>query len=61
MQIRRIQVNKGQRTNLCQIKRIQNIVINICQNKITQNQKNANLLQNTLSHVKKERHYLKRD
>ena len=55
MQIRRIQVNKGQRTNLCQIKRIQNIVINIFQNKITQKQKNANLLQNTLSHVKKRK------
>ena len=61
MQIGRIQVKKGQRTNLSQTKKIQNIVKNIFQNKIKQIKKNANLLQNTLAHVKKERDYLKKD
>ena len=36
MQIGRIQVKKGQRTNLSQTKKIQNIVKNIFQNKIKQ-------------------------
>ena len=61
MKIGRIQVNKGQRTNISQIKKVQNIVKNIFQNKIKQIKKNANLLQNILAHVKKERNYLKRD
>ena len=61
MQIRRIQVKKGQRTNLFQTKKIQNIVKNVFQNKIKQIKKNANILQNTLAHVKKERDYLKKD
>ena len=61
MQIRRIQVKKGQKTNLSQTKKIQNIVKTIFQNKIKQIKKNANLLQNTLPHVKKERDYLKKD
>ena len=61
MQIGRIRVKKGQRTNLSQTKKIQNIVKNIFQNKIKQIKKNANLLQNTLAHVKKERDYLKKD
>ena len=61
MKIGRIQVNKGQRTNISQIKKVQNIVKNIFQNKIKQIKKNANLLQNILAHVKKERDYLKRD
>ena len=61
MQIRRIRVKKGQRTNLSQTKKIQNTVKNIFQNKIKQIKKNANLLQNTLAHVKKERDYLKKD
>ena len=39
--------------------KIQNIVKTIFQNKIKQIKKNANLLQNTLAHVKKERDYLK--
>ena len=54
MQIKRIRVKKRQRTNLSQTKQIQNIVKNILQNKIKQIKKNANLLQNTLAHVKKE-------
>ena len=55
MQIGRIQVKKGQRKNLSQTKKIQNIVKNIFQNKIKQIKKNANLLQNTLAHVKKRK------
>ena len=54
MQIGRIQVKKGQRTNLSQTKKIQNIVKNIFQNNIEQIKKNANILQNTLAHAKKE-------
>ena len=46
--------------DLSQTKKLQNIVRNIFQNKIKQIKKNANLLQNTLEHVKKERDYLKR-
>ena len=61
MQLGRIRVKKGQRTNLSQTKKIQNIVKNIFQNKIKQIKKNANILQNTLAHVKKERDYLKKD
>ena len=61
MRIKRIWVKKGQRTNLFQIKKVQNIVKNIFQNKINQIKKNANLLQNTLANVKKERDYLKKD
>ena len=55
MQIGRIRVKKGQRTNLSQTKKIQNIVKNIFQNKIKQIKKNANLLQNTLARVKKRK------
>ena len=55
MQIGRIQVKKGQRKNLSQTKKIQNIVKNIFQNKIKQIKKNANILQNTLAHVKKRK------
>ena len=61
MQIGRIQVKKGQRKNLSQTKKIQNIVKNIFQNKIKQIKKNANILQNTLAHVKRERDYLEKD
>ena len=53
MQIKRIQVERGQRTDLSRTKKIQNIVTNIFQNKIKQIKKNANLLQNTLANVKK--------
>ena len=55
MQIGRIQVKKGQRTNLSQTKKIQNIVKNIFQNKIKQIKKNTNLLQNILTQVKKRK------
>ena len=61
MHIRRIRVKKGQRTDLSQTKEIQNIVKDILQNKIKQIEKNTNLLQNILTHVKKERDYLKKD
>ena len=55
MQIGRIQVNKEQRTNLSQAKKIQNIVKNIFQNKIEQIEKNTNLLKNILAQVKKRK------
>ena len=61
MQVGRIPVKKGQKTNLSQTKKIQNIVKNIFQNKIKQIKKNANILQNTLVHAEKERDYLKKD
>ena len=61
MKIGRIQVKKGQKTNLSLTKRIQNTVKNIFQNKIKYIKKKANLLRNTLAHVKKERDYLKKD
>ena len=55
MQIKRIRVKKGQRTNLSQTKKIQNIVKNVLQNKIKQIKKNADPLQNTLPHVEKRK------
>ena len=55
MQIGRIWVKIGQRTNLSQTKKIQNIVKKIFENKIKQIKKNTNLLQNTLAHVKKRK------
>ena len=55
MQIGRIRVKKGKNTDLFQTKKIRNIVRNIFQNKIKQIKKNANLLQNTLAHVKKKK------
>ena len=61
MQIGRIRVKKEQRGNISQIKKIQNVVKNIFQNKIAQIKKNTNLPQNILAHVKKERDYLKKD
>ena len=60
MQIGRIQIKKGQITNLSRIKKIQNVVKNIFQNKIKQIKKNTKLLQNILTQVKK-RNYLKND
>ena len=51
--IGRKRVKKGERTDLYQTKKIQNIVKNIFQNKIEQIKKNTNLLQNTLAQVKK--------
>ena len=61
MQNGRILVKKGQRTNLSQTEKIQNVIKNVFQNKIEQIKKNTNLLQNILAHVKKERDYLKKD
>ena len=55
MQIGRIRVKKRQRINISQTKKIQNIVKNIYQNKIKPIKKNANLLQNTLAHVKERK------
>ena len=55
MHIGRIRVKKGQRTDLSQTKKIQNIVKNILQNKIQQIKKNTNLLQNILAQVKKRK------
>ena len=55
MQIKRMRVKKGQRTNLCQTKKMQSIVKNIFQNKIKQIKKNADPLQNTLAHVEKRK------
>ena len=61
MQIGGIRLKKGQRANLSQTKKIENIVKNIFQNKMEQIKKNTNLLQNILAHVKKRRDYLKKD
>ena len=55
MQIGRIRVRKGQRLNLSQTKKLQNIVKNIFQNKIEQIEKNTNLLKNILAQVKKRK------
>ena len=55
MEIGRIRVKQGQKTNLSQTKKIQNIVKNIFQNKIKHIEKKANLLRNTLAHVKKRK------
>ena len=55
MEIGRIRVKQGQKTNLSQTKKIQNIVKNIFQNKIEQIKKNTNLLQNILARVKKRK------
>ena len=60
IEIGRIRVKKGQRTNLSQTKKILNIVKNIFQNKIKQIKENANLLQNTLAHVKKRKRLFKK-
>ena len=61
MQLGRIRVKKGQRTNLSQTKKIQNIVKNIFQNKIKPIKKNANILQKKIAHVKIETDYLEKD
>ena len=54
MYIGRIQVKKGQRTDLSQTKKIQNI-LNILKNKIEQIKKSTNLLQNILAQVKERK------
>ena len=53
MQIGRIQLKKGQSTNIYQTKKMQNMVNNIFQNKIEQIKQNTNLLQNIFAHLKK--------
>ena len=58
MQIGRIWVKKGQRTNLSQTKKIQNIVKNIFQNKVKQIKKNVNPLKNALTQVKKKKNII---
>ena len=58
--IRKIRVKKGKTMDLSQTKKIQNRQKNVFQNKIKQIKKNANLLQNTLAHVKKKKDYLKK-
>ena len=55
MHIERIRVKKGQRTDLSQTKKVQNIVTNILQNKLEQIKNNTNLLQNILAQVKKRK------
>ena len=55
------QFQKGQRMDLSQTKKIQNIVKDILQNKTKQIKNTTNLLQNILAQVKKERDYLKND
>ena len=55
MHIGTIRVKKGQRTDISQTKKIQNIVKNILQNKIEQIKKNTSLLQNILAQVKKRK------
>ena len=55
MYIGRIRVKKGQRTDLSQTKKIQNVVNNILQNKLEQIKKNI------FAQVKKGRDYLKKD
>ena len=61
MYIGRIRVKKGQRTDLSQTKKVQNVVNNILQNKLEQIKKNTNLLKNIFAQVKKGRDYLKKD
>ena len=51
MQIKRIRLKKGQKTDLSQTKKIQNIVKNILKNKIKQIEKNINLIRNILTQV----------
>ena len=55
MQIGRIRVKKGKRTDLSQTKKIQNIVKDVVQNKIKQIKKNILTNQNILTQVKKRK------
>ena len=61
MYIARIQVKKGQRTDLSQTKKKKEIVKNIFQNKMEQIKKNANQLQKILVQVKEGKYYLKKN
>ena len=60
MHIGRIRLKKGQRKDLSQTKKTQNIVNNILQNKIEQIKKNTNVLQNILAQVKKRKRLLEK-
>ena len=60
MEIERMRAKQGQKTNLSETKKIQNIVNNIYQNKIKYIEKKANLLRNTLAHVKKRERLFKK-
>ena len=55
MQIGRIRVKQGQKTNLFQTKRIQKIVKDIFKNKIKHIKKKDDLLKNALVNVKKRK------
>ena len=55
MQIGRIRVKQGQKTNLFQTKRIQNRVKDIFKNKIKHIKKKDDLLKNALVNVKKRK------
>ena len=55
MQIGRIRVKQGQRTNLFQTKKIQKILKDIFKNKIQHIKKKADLLKNALVNVKKRK------
>ena len=55
MQIKRIRLKRGQRTDLSQTKKMQNIVKNILKNKIKQIKNNTNLIRNILTQVKKKK------
>ena len=55
LQIGRLRVKQGQRTNLSKTKKIQNILKNLLQNKIMHIAKKTNLLRNALAHVKKRK------
>ena len=61
MYIARIQVKKGQRTDLSQTKKKKEIVKNVFQNKMEQIKKNANQLQKILVQVKEGKYYLKKN
>ena len=55
MQIGRIRVKQGQKTNLFQTKRIQKIVKDVFKNKIKHIKKKDDLLKNALVNVKKRK------
>ena len=55
MQIGRLRVRQGQRTNISKTKKIQSMLKNILQNKFKHIEKKTNLLRNTLAHVKKRK------
>ena len=58
MQIGRIRIKQGQKTNLSQTKKIQKIVKDIFKNKIKHIKKKNDLLKNALVNVKKKRNII---